>query len=77
PGGSETKAAPGRAEYRPTKQPRHPITAPAPGTYNGNRLWLLPEATPDASRPWLQLTSPEALRTAINEAVRCRPASTP
>ncbi|MEU7044913.1 hypothetical protein AB0A77_28180 [Streptomyces varsoviensis] len=44
-----------------------PITAPAPGTYNGGRLWVLPEPS---SCPWLRLTSPEALRTAVRDAVR-------
>ncbi|MEV0260706.1 hypothetical protein AB0I49_05095 [Streptomyces sp. NPDC050617] len=46
-----------------------PITAPAPSTYNGDRLWILPESP----CPWLRLTSAEALRTAVDDAVRARP----
>ncbi len=52
--------------------PGSPLTASAPGTYNGDRLWVLPEATDETPRPWLRLTSAEALRTAIDEAVRSR-----
>ncbi|MEV0266748.1 hypothetical protein AB0I49_36115 [Streptomyces sp. NPDC050617] len=52
--------------------PGSPLTASAPGTYNGDRLWVLPEATAETPRPWLQLTSAEALLTAVAEAVRSR-----
>ncbi|MFE7117838.1 hypothetical protein ACFU99_20720 [Streptomyces sp. NPDC057654] len=55
--------------------PGCPITAPCPGTYTGNRLWVLPEPTVRTPRPWLRLTSPQALRTAIGEAGRSRPPS--
>ncbi|MEU7042615.1 hypothetical protein AB0A77_16330 [Streptomyces varsoviensis] len=47
-----------------------PIIAPAPGTYSGERLWVLPEPPPC---PWLRLTSPDALRTAVRDAVRALP----
>lgn len=47
-----------------------PIVAPAPGSYGGEQLWLVPEARPDDKRPWARLTSAEALRAAITEAMR-------
>ncbi|MEV0278522.1 hypothetical protein AB0I22_19365 [Streptomyces sp. NPDC050610] len=51
--------------------PNCPITASTPGTYNGDQLWVLPE-TPC---PWLRLTATDALRTAVDDAVRSRPAT--
>ncbi len=52
---------------------RCPLTAPAPGTYNGHRLWVLPEAGDRDPRPWLRLTSATALHTAVAQAARARP----
>ncbi|KOG87074.1 hypothetical protein [Streptomyces varsoviensis] len=57
------------SEHVKVLPPGSPITAPAPGTYKGERLWILPEAP----CPWLRLTSPDALRTAVHEAVQTRP----
>ncbi|MEV0264843.1 hypothetical protein AB0I49_26350 [Streptomyces sp. NPDC050617] len=71
-GGGQTLADVGQLRVLP---PGCPIIAPRPGAYTGNRLWILPEPTIRTPRPWLRLTSPQALRAAIGEAGRSRPPS--